>query len=310
MASILITPRALTCEPGHPALELLRQAGHEMVFCSPGRQPDAEELRRLLPGCLGWLAGVERIDEGVLAAATDLRVISRNGVGVDNIDLAAAARRRIAVCKADGANAQGVAELAIGLLLALLRSIPCGDTALKVGRWERRKGLEVQERTLGVVGYGQIGRRTARLAVGLGMRILACDIHPDPTFPHSERFRFCCLEELLAGAQIVSLHCPALPGGAALIGRDALGKMKPGSYLINTARASLVDEEAILEALQSGRLAGYATDAYTQEPPPVTPLLLHERVIATPHAGGFTEESVSRAAVAAAENILRALKDR
>lgn len=306
MAKILVTPRSLT-KGGDPALDHLKHAGHQLVFCTPGKAPDEQELVGLVPGCAGWLAGVEKITDAVLARADCLKAISRNGTGVDSIDLAACERRGIAVLRAEGANARGVAELTVALMLGLLRSVPFGDARLKAGGWERRQGIELEGRTLGVIGTGKIGRLVTRFALGMDMRVLGCDADPDARYAPSPDFHYVPLEELLASSDIVSLHCPHTAGEKPLMDAGALGRMKTGAVLINTARAGLVDEAAVLAALQAGRLAGYGTDAYEKEPPDRSPLLLHDKVIATPHVGAFTAESVSRATRAAVDNLLRAL---
>lgn len=321
-ARIAVTPRSLS-EGGHPALAALEAAGYELLFPAPGRQPTTDEQLRFLPSCTGYLAGVEPITREVLAAAPKLRVISRNGVGVDAIDLAAAAERGVSVETTAGANARGVAELAITLMLSALRQVPCQDAALKVDRWERRLGREAEGLVLGVVGCGQIGRRVVRLALGLGLSVLAFDAVPDPsfrpggtfpggTFPDGTSpggtFAYTSLDDLLARSDVITLHCP--PARRPLIDAAAVASMRPGAYLLNTARASLVDDAAVLEALVSGRIAGYATDVYDREPPAPQELLHHPRVISTPHIGGHTVESVDRATGAAVDNLLRVLSGR
>ncbi|MFT9473957.1 phosphoglycerate dehydrogenase [Streptomyces sp. 11-1-2] len=303
-ARIAVTPRSLS-QGGHPALAALEAAGYDVVFPTPGRQPTREEQLRFLPACVGYLAGVEPITREVLAAAPVLKVISRNGVGVDSVDLTAAAEQGVAVETAAGANAQGVAELAIALLLAGLRRIPPQDAALKAGRWQRIEGREVVGRTLGVVGCGQIGRRVVRLGLGLGMSVRAFDAFPDPEFTPAGDFSYTTLEDLLARSDAVTLHCP--PAERPLIDKGAIAAMRPGAHLVNTARSSLVDDGAVLEALAGGRLIGYATDVYDQEPPAPQELLRHPQVITTPHIGGYTGESVERATRAAVENLLRVL---
>lgn len=302
---IAVTPRSLS-RVGHPALEALTRAGYEVVFPTPGRQPTIDELRRFLPDCVGYLAGVEPIPGDVLAQCPSLKVISRNGVGVDTIDLAAARALGIAVEKAAGANSRGVAELAISLMLAGLRHVPWSDQQIKQGRWSRREGIEISGRTLGVVGCGQIGKTVVQMAVGLGMAALGYDLYPDPVFAETRRFSYVDINTLLSQADVVTLHCP--PAERPLIDAAALDRMKPGAYLINTARAALVDNQAVVQALDSGKLRGFATDVYDREPPELTPLLSHERVIATPHAGGLTEESIERATEAAVENLLKVLE--
>ena len=306
-ARILITPRSLTREV-HPALRRLQDAGYELVFCSPGQQPDESELRRRLPGCVGYLAGVEPISANVLETAKGLRVISRNGVGVDNIDLAAARRLGIAVCKAVGANARGVAELAMAHVLALARWVPFSDKSIKAGGWERRKGLELVGKTMGLVGCGHVGRLVAKLALGFEMNVLAYDVMPDRSFAPSPDFRYAPLDEVLAQSDVISLHCPAPPDGQPLIGAVALARMKKGVLLVNTARADLIDNAALAAALQSGQVTGAAMDVFKSEPPKDDPLVASDRVIATPHLGGFTEESVNRAVQIAVDNLLIELK--
>jgi phosphoglycerate dehydrogenase-like enzyme len=303
---ILVTPRSLTKE-GDPSLELLRDAGYEVVMCTPGKSPGEDELIRLLPGCIGWLAGVEKITDRVLAGAADLRAISRNGTGVDSIDLAACERRGISVLRAEGANARGVAELTLALMLSLLRSIPWSDAKMKAGGWERKQGAELDARTLGVIGTGRIGRLVTRFALALDMKVVGYDVYPDPGYAPSG-FSYVKLDDLLAQADIVTLHCPHSPGEKPLIDRRALALMKKDARLINTARAGLVDDIALREALDGGTLAGYAVDAYDREPPDPSPLLAHERVICTAHIGAYTAESVSKATRAAVDNLLAALK--
>lgn len=304
---ILVTPRSLSKE-GHPALARLTDAGYSLVFPSPGVQPSEEELLTLVPHCVGYLAGVERVTARVLEAAVKLRVISRNGSGVDNVDLEAAQRRSIAVLRADGANARGVAELAIGLIFALLRSIPLSDARIKQGRWERNKGIEVCGRTLGLIGCGRIGKYVAQMALGLGMKVLAYDPIPDPAFNPGSGFRMTTLDEVIANADILSLHCP--PSAAGPLVNDAfLARCKKGVYLVNTARGELLDDEAVIAALNAGRVAGLAIDAFRTEPPPRNALVTHPNTIATPHIGAFTAESVDRATEVAVDNLLRFFRD-
>ena len=293
---------------GHPALDKFKEAGYEVIFSTPGKQPDEEELLRLLPGCVGMLAGVEEISANVLEAAKELKVISRNGSGIDNIDREACERLGIKICRTEGANANGVAELTIALILALARWVPFHDRRMKEGEWERKKGIEIEGSTLGLIGCGLIGKKTALRALGLGMNVLAFRRNPDRSFAPSSRFGWVSFEELLEKSDILSLHRPANPNGEPVITEDVIGKTKRGVYIINTARASLIDEKAVLNALNDGHIAGFATDVYMKEPPEDYSLVKHERVIATPHLGGFTVESVDRATIGAVENIINTLK--
>jgi D-3-phosphoglycerate dehydrogenase len=307
MSKVLISPRSLTRD-GHPSLDLLKEAGYEVVFCTPGKQPTEEELIRLLPGCIGFLAGVEKITAKALDAAQGLKVISRNGSGIDNIDLEAAERLGITICKTEGANAKGVAELTIGLMYALVRLIPLHDRTMKSERWERKKGIEIEGRTLGLVGCGQIGKEVALRALGVGMKVTAFRRHPDRSFAPSDSFRWGSFEEVIEDSDVISLHRPASPSGNPVIDGGVISRMKKGVYLINTSRASLIEDASVLEALDGGHVAGFATDVYEKEPPDDYSIVHHECVIATPHLGGYTDESVDRATTAAVENIINTLK--
>jgi D-3-phosphoglycerate dehydrogenase len=302
--TIAVTPRSLSRD-GHPALQALADAGFRVAFPTPGRQPTPEDQYEFLPSCIGYLAGVEPIGRDVLAQSTDLKVISRNGVGTDAIDLAAAAELGIAVKTTPGANAQGVAELAVALMLAGLRHIPWSDACIKRGGWSRREGIEVRGRTLGVVGCGQIGQRVAQIGLGLGMAVRAYDAFPDLAFCPPGDFAFAALDDVLRSSDVVTLHCP--PGPRPIMDRATLASLRPGAYLVNTARASLVDDDAVLHALEEGTLAGFATDVYDAEPPLAAELLFRDNVLTTPHCGGLTAESVDRATRAAVENLLRVL---
>jgi D-3-phosphoglycerate dehydrogenase / 2-oxoglutarate reductase len=303
---VLVTPRSLTAAglADVPELEPLRERGYELVGPQPGRMPTAEDLRDLLPGCVGWLAGVEPITAELLAHAPDLRVISRNGAGTDAIDLDAAARAGVAVVRAVGANAQGVAELVLALTMSALRHVVVTSTVLRGGRWERPQGAELTERRVGLVGLGEVGRRAAAMFGALGVPVVAYDPYVTggevPVVP---------LDELLRTCDVVSLSCPPPAGGRPLLGADEVATMVPGTVLVNTARSALVDDDAILAALEEGRLSAYAVDAFDTEPPAPSPLLAHQRVIATPHLGGYTGPSVRRATTMAVTNLVGALEE-
>ena len=303
--SILVTPRSLS-QNMHPALKPLQNAGYELLTPWPGRQPDAEELRKMLPGCVGYLAGVEKIPREVLQQALGLRVISRNGVGIDNIDLLAAKELGIIVKGTPGANSQGVAELAIALMFNAMRSVSWSCEKLKSGIWERKKGKEILGRTLGVVGCGQIGQRVIRMALGLGMQVVGYDVCQNPGLIGLQGSQFVGLPELLSLSDVITLHCP--PAEKPLLDAKSLAMVKRGSIVINTARADVVDRQAMLKALEDGIVAHYATDVFSKEPPELDGLLSHEQVTLTPHIGGFTDESVERATEAAVTNLLDILE--
>ncbi len=306
MGKILVTPRSLTMN-GHPILDKLRVAGHSVILTTPGVYPSENELLEKLPDCVAYLAGVEPISEKILNAAKNLKVISRNGTGIDNIDLEAAKRNNIRICRALGANARGVAELTFGHILSLVRAISFSDNALKNKNWVRREGIELQNRILGIIGCGVIGKLVAKFAIAFDMQVIAYDPFPDKEFEKKDGFSYVSMDELAKTADIISLHCSASSNGKPLIHKEMISRMRHGVYLVNTARASLFDEKAITEAIKSGKIAGVAIDTFNSEPPEDWDFINNNSITATPHIGGYTKESVDRAVLIAVENILEVL---
>ncbi len=251
-----------------------------------------------------------KLTADLIARADRLKVIGRAGVGVDNVDVEAATRRGIVVANAPESTVISAAEHTVGLLVALARNIPQAHAALKQGRWERSAwgGVELEGKTLGVLGFGRIGQQVARRALGLGMRVLAYD-----PFVAKERFRELGVErvespdEVLAAAEFLTLHLPLTPETRGFLGREAIAKLPDGARVINAARGELVDEEALVEALRSGKLAAAAVDVYAQEPYE-GPLLELDNVVATPHLAASTEEAQDRAGVIVAEQVAAALE--
>lgn len=301
---VLVTARSFANTPGRHH-EMLEEAGCEVDLRAPSHPYPADELRAMIPGYDGVILGLDACDASVIAAADKLRVISRYGVGVDAVDLAAAARKGIAVTNTPGANQTAVAELALGLLFALARRIPQIASAAAAGVWQRPTGWELSGKTLGVVGFGAIGREVAAKALGLGMRVVAYDPFWSKDVAGVERMD---LASLFAQSDVVTLHAAATPETINLINTETLASMKRGAYLINTARGDLVDEAALYAALKEGQLGGAAADAFQHEPPEGSPLLTLENFIATPHIGATTRESVARMAQMASQNLVRVLK--
>ena len=300
---VLVTPRSLTSSP-NATIELLSAHNLIGVFSEPGVQPSEDELAELLPGCAGWIAGVESIGETTLNHADVLRVISRYGSGLSNVDLSAAQSRNISVVPCTGTNSQGVADLALAHTLNCLRSISLSSNELRTGSWARYMGREIHGLSIVVVGLGAIGRRYAFAMRALGARISAVD----PIASETVGIRvYRDLRDIVQKADVVSLHCPPAPDGIPLIGDDILNSTLPGLILINTARAELVNDDAVLRALASEQLSFYALDTFRTEPPPLSELLLHPRVIATPHIGGLTTQSMDRTLRKSVKNIVEVL---
>jgi D-3-phosphoglycerate dehydrogenase len=251
-----------------------------------------------------------KLNADIIARAGRLKVIGRAGVGVDNVDVETATRRGIVVANAPEATVVSAAEQTIGLLVALARNIPQAHAALKQGRWERGRwgGVELDGKTLSVIGFGRIGQQVARRGLGLGMRVAAYD-----PFVSEERFRelgvehAVTLDEVLGAGDFITLHSPLTPETTGLIGRESIAKMRDGARLVNAARGALVDEEALEEAIRSGKLAGAALDVFSSEPYS-GPLLELDDVVVTPHLAASTDEAQDRAGVIVAEQVAAALE--
>ncbi len=246
------------------------------------------------------------IDAAAYDAAPRLRLIVKPGSGLDEIDVDEANRRGIAVISTRGVNAPAVAELTVGLLVALVRKITDHHARLRaVRRWDRDQGVELLGKTMGVVGVGHVGSRVARLANALEMAVIGCDPYIDPATAAAPLIPF---PALLAQSDIVTLHVPLTDDTRAMIDAAALARMRRGAYLLNMSRGEVVDEDAVLEALDAGRLAGYAADVLSNEVPGMeitSPLLDHPRVLLTPHLGAWTADTDRRvcfAVVAAIRN--------
>lgn len=291
------------------AAELLRAAGHEVVEREGLKGP---ELVAALAGCSALLVrGATKVTAEVLRGAGDLRVVARAGTGLDNIDVAVAKERGIVVLNTPAANAVSVAELTLGLMLALERHLVAAASDLRSGRWEKTKyaGRELCGRTLGLVGFGRIGREVAVRARAFGMSVAAHDpllVHWPDDLPWAARTM--TLEDLLPRVDYLSLHVPLTPETTGRIGERELSLMKPDAVVVNCARGGVVDEAALHAALVAGRIRGAALDVFAKEPAPADhPLLSLPNVIATPHLGASTREAQDRAGVEAAERVLAVL---
>ncbi len=237
-----------------------------------------------------------RITAQVIEAAKRLRVIGRPGIGVDNVDLDAATRRGVVVMNSPGGNMVSTAELTLGLLFSVARPIPAADASMKAGTWDRKSfvGVELHGKRLGVLGLGRIGREVAQRARGLGMEVVAYDPFVSPAIAEALHVRLLPLDELLGASDFLTLHSVLTKDTRRLLGREAFERMKPGIRVVNAARGELIDEDALLAALDSGRVAAAALDVHAQEPPVDWRLAKHPRVVSTPHVGAQTAEAQER----------------
>ncbi len=277
----------------HPVLrDRLAALGAPLRLNDAGRRLAGDELQRFLSGARQAIVGLETIDEQLLAACPDLQHVSKVGVGTDNLDFDALERHGVSVHVRPGVNRRSVAELAIAMAISLLRHVGVADRAIRSGAFPRLIGRELSACTLGVLGCGNVGKEVVRLLSGWGVTLLAHDIVDFRAFYARHDVEAVSLQELLARSDVLTLHLPLDASTRGLIDAAALSAMKPQSVLVQTSRGGIVDEGALVEALETGHLLGAGLDVFAAEPPAGSPLLASDKVLLTSHLGGSTEEAV------------------
>ena len=308
--NILVTGPAIN----EQAVKLATDNGYRLDYVPPYTSEGdlVRMVRELDP--VGVIIRMGRFGAPAIDAARSLRVISKHGVGVDNVDVEAASSRNIPVVVAAGANALSVAEHAIALLLATVKRIVPLDSGLRAGRWEKPGflGKELAGMTLGLVGFGAIARQTAVFASALGLKVRAFDPYTDESaFAKVGVVKDNTVEDLLVASDIVSLHCPLTQDNRNMLNDVSLGLMRPGSYVINTARGGLISEDALVRAIESGHIAGAGLDTFHTEPPASDhPFWSQQKIVVTPHIGGVTGEASVRVGVDAVEGVLAIVEGR
>ncbi len=290
------------------AYAILEQAGCTVAHRAGTRPKRAEELIPLLGDADALIVGCDEVSAAVLAAAPRLKIVAKFGVGYDNIDVQAARGRGIRVTYTPGAVENAVAELAMGLIVALARQIVVGDATVRAGRWDRPMSTGLGGKNLGIVGLGAIGKKLAVRSRAFGMHILACDPRPDTDFARQHDVKYLSMQELLPQADVVSLHVPLTHGTMGLVGEGELRSMKATAFLINTARGELVDEDALVRALRERWIAGAALDVFRHEPPLDSALLALPNVILTPHMGGDTPAAAETKGAMSATDVVRVIQ--
>lgn len=285
-------------------VEFLKNHGFEIELLPQEQKTDEESVLQKITDIDAWIVGFEKISSRLILAAPGLKIITRHGSGVDNIDIDAATFKKIYVTNAPGANSEAVADLTFGLILSLARKIPIANETIKKGEWKRIDGVEVGGKCLGIVGMGHIGKAVARRARGFGMRILAFDITRDSDFAKQFDVEYVSLEALLLQSDYVTIHIPLSSETRGIIGYKQLNMMKKTAYLVNTSRGDVIDEKALYSCLKENRIKGTALDVFSVEPPYGNPLLSLEKVVATPHIGADTIETFLRLGMICAENIV------
>ncbi len=303
---ILITPRTFGVVDEGP-IRYLEEKGYEVIMNPYDRLLTQEELIELIPDVDGIIVGLDPLDKRVLQSAKKLKVISKYGVGIDNIDMGFATSCGMTVTRTPGTNTKAVAELTIGLMLDVARQISYSFQNIRRGTWARSQGFELNDKVLGLIGTGQIGKEVGRLARAFGMHILCNDVYPDQDWAAHLSAQYVPLDELLSKADVVSLHIPLCEETYHFVSTAELALLKPTAIVINTARGGVLDERALFTALQEREILGAGLDVVETEPPLDSPLVGFDNVVMTAHIGSHTSESIAKMSWLAVENLLAEL---
>jgi len=302
MPTVLITSTSFGKRVKKP-LEILQSKDYDLRFNDLGRPLVRQELIERLQGCDGCIAGLDHFTAEVIQASPGLRIIARYGAGTDRIDLKAAAAAGVVVTNTPVANSDSVADLAVGLMLAVARRIPLADRSVRRGKWENMYGVSLFQKTVGLVGYGRIGSRVAERVKGFRCRVLVYDPFLDRRVAEEDAVELTSLEQLLGASDFVSLHLPTNDDTRGFFGPEQFERMQPSAILVNTARGELVDQDALLGALRSGGIRGAGLDAHAEEPPRAGRYEGLDNVVLTPHMGAYTEEALVNMAMGSVDNL-------
>lgn len=306
---ILITPRSFASISKKP-MEMLKGKGYEIVKNETGKPLNNKEMSELIEDVDGIIIGIDDLNAGIIKQAHNLNVISKYGVGVDNIDIKAATTQGIVVINTPKANIDAVADLAFALMLALARRIPEADRETKAGNWKKFIGTSVWRKKLGVIGLGKIGRQVVKRARGFEMEILCYDIIQDEEFARQFGVRYVDLETLLKESDYITIHTPLNNATKGIIGYKELEMINENAFLINTSRGGIIDEKALYDALKNNKIKGAALDSYKDEPLKNSPLVELKNIIMTSHNGAYTKEAINNMGVQAAQNLIDVLEGR
>ncbi len=303
---ILVTPRSFgKTDPG--VFEVLKNAGFEIAVNNSGGILDRDALRAQLADCDGVILGVDPLDAGVLAGAPKLKAIAKYGIGVDNIDLVECEKRGIKVSRTVGANADAVADYAFSLMMAVARQVVTIDARCRQRDWSKITSLDINGRTLGVLGTGAIGKGVVARAKGFSMRVIAHDVFWNDEWAKANNVEQVSPEEIYRQADFITLHLPLNDDTRGMIGADQLAMMKPTTVIVNTARGGIIDEDALLHALQTKQIYGAGIDAFLQEPPANPAWYALDNLVMGSHAAASTVGATENMGRMATANIIRDL---
>ncbi len=307
MDKILITPRSYG-KTDSSVLEQIRQAGYEPVVNPYGQILTKQQITQAIADCVGVIVGVDPLDADVLAAAPGLRAVAKYGVGTDNIDLDYCKAHGIPVSITQGANANAVADYAFSLLCACARRLPYINGLCHEKKWNKVLGLDIYGKTIGVLGLGAIGKGVAKRAQGFDMKVLAYDVFWNAEYAEAQGIQFAKPEEIFKTCDFISLHLPLTDETRGIINAESIASMKPNCVLINTARGGLIDEQALIDALREGKIAGAGIDVFNEEPPANEALYTLDNLVMGSHCAASTNGASETMSRMATENLLRDLR--
>jgi len=304
---IMVTPRSFSSTSDKPK-NLLEEKYSNIDYNDTGKPYSKEVMKEKIKNVDGIIIGIDPLDEEVLKEAKDLKIISKYGVGTDNIDLDYASKNNIVVTNTPNANNNAVADLAFGLMITLARRIVEADYRTKSDEWGKIIGSAVNNKVLGVIGLGKIGKEVVKRAQGFNMEVMVYDIEEDEEFKEKYGVEYVSKEDLLKKADFISIHTPLTPQTKDLITKRELEMMKETSFLVNTSRGGIVNEEDLYYALKENLIKGAAFDAFVNEPPEDSPLKELDNIIMTSHMGAYTVEAIEKMGVDAVKNLIAVLE--
>jgi D-3-phosphoglycerate dehydrogenase len=305
---ILVTMATNLQEILHEHMEKrISSAGYKLNAIYSDTPLEDSRLRENIKNAAGFIVSLEKVNDDLLKAAAQLKVVSKYGVGTDNIDIPAAEKNGVEVANCPGSNSNAVAELVIGLMISMSRNTQNLCDRLRDGRWSTEVGFEIAGKRVGILGFGNIGRKVAKYLKPFTQDILVYDVFVDRKAEAEYGVRYTSVDEIVETSDYITLHLPLLPETRHLINKDKLARMKKGVYLINAARGGVVDEDALFDAVTSGRVAGAGVDAFEFEPPTASRMLEDERFIVLPHIGAATVEASFNMVNMAIDNVVSVL---
>jgi D-3-phosphoglycerate dehydrogenase len=307
MSKVLTSPSSMG-QVGPEPFELLKENGFEVLNNPYGRRLTEDEVIKLAHDCVGIVAGVEPLTARVMDALPELKCISRVGVGMDSVDLEYAKKKGIVVVNTPEGPTRSVAEMTLAVTLAMLRRIPQADADMKNGKWQKQVGNLIQDKKIGVIGVGRIGKCVAELFRGIGNPVIGYDLYPDEDWAERNNVEMKSMEQVLSDSDIITIHVPGNEDKTPVISQNEINMMRKGSFLVNMSRGGIVDEDVLLEALVDNKLSGAAIDVFSDEPYN-GPFCKLDNVVLTPHIGSYAKEGKLQMEIDAVKNLIKALQD-